>query len=109
LYSTGLGSDHIIIEMPEDQGRSDDSLFETAFWAGRFIQYHEHYGRLWSKIYRHEVKLHLCKTVTVGDKEVRAALIQRFGKEVTKEMRYDVWSAFALAVTFADHCRLIYR
>ncbi len=94
--------DHMVVEMIADNGRSDDSLFETAFWAGRFV---DRSKLPHTKIYRYEVKQHLTGSVTTGDSDVRKALLGRFGKEQTKNCKRDVWQALGLAVTFADYIR----
>jgi hypothetical protein len=96
-------TDHVVIEMPEDMGRSDDSLFETAFWAGVFAQgWNE---QPYTLIYRHQVKSHL---KAQDDSGVRAALIRRFGKCVETEFAYDEWSSLAIAVTFDDYCQVVF-
>jgi hypothetical protein len=82
-------------------------VFETCYWSGRFAQA---FGdKVTSRIKRHEVKMHLCGNMRAKDANIRQALIDRFGgKKETKKggklygISGDVWSALAVAVTFAD-------
>lgn len=96
--------DHVVIEMPEDMGRSDDSLFETAFWAGMFAKGWDA-SPSYTLIYRHQVKSHLKAN---NDARVRASLLRRFGQSIEKDFAYDEWQALGLAVTFEDYCRLVF-
>ncbi len=89
------------------------SVFETCVWIGRFIQ---EWGLLYSnKVYRSEVKMHLCNSMRAKDGNVRQALIDRYpatgggkcpqiGIKSKPGPLYgvsqDVWSALAVAVTF---------
>jgi hypothetical protein len=85
-------------------------VFETCVWIGRFVQAltlpHEF-------IYRATVKAHVCKSAKAKDGNVRQALIDRWGGKEraigTKKkpgplhgVSGDVWSALAVAVTFAE-------
>ena len=88
-------------------------VFETCVWIGRFIQKwgpeHSH------KVYRTDVKMHLCHTARAKDSNVRQALIDLYpatgggkcpqiGIKSKPGPLYgvskDVWSALAVAVTF---------
>lgn len=86
-------------------------VFETCVWAGRFIQAAA--GDEAIRVYRKDVKLHLCGVTRAKDGNVRQALIDRFGgkdKAIGKKatpgpcygMSGDVWQALALAVTVHD-------
>jgi hypothetical protein len=62
-----------------------------------------------SRIPRLKVKLHLCHDSRAKDANIRAALIDRFGKPGTKKnpgalygVTRDLWSALAVAITFWD-------
>lgn len=91
-------------------------VFETAVWCGRYIQ-------AWTeglpedtvlRLYRKDIKRHLCGTTTAKDPNVRQALIDRFGPGRARAIglkkspgplygvKADVWSALAVAVTAAD-------
>lgn len=91
-------------------------VFETCVWIGRFeealgIAPDEAPAH---RIYRADVKLHLCKSPKANDATIRAALIDLFGpgKERaigTKKapgplygVKADVWAALAVAVTYAE-------
>ena len=82
-------------------------IFQTVRWCGRFEQA---YGPDYVKyIGRMEVKMHLCHTSRAKDTNIRQALIDRFGPPGTKKapgltygLKKDMWSAFALAVTWWD-------
>ena len=87
-------------------------VFETCVWIGRFIQVipqpENH-----TKIYRKDVKLHLCGNLRAKDGNVRQAIIDRYGgKEAgigTKKkpgplygVKGDEWSAIAVGLTYLD-------
>ena len=89
-------------------------VFETCVWIGRFIHAFApgvmDHSRF--QVYRLEVKSHLCHSAKAKDANVRQALIDRFGAPGTKKepgklygVSKDIWSAVAVAVTFADKLR----
>jgi len=108
---------HLAIEMVDVFGMAGRTVFETCVWIGRFI---EAWGAMdFTKVTRHEVKMHLCHTKRSDDSMVRAALIERFGGEAiaiggkgkgkTKTPRGPLfgvaahaWQALGVAVTWAD-------
>ncbi len=87
------------------------AVFETCEWIGRFRQ-------VWTgksvKVYRGEVKMHLCGTKRSKDPNVRQVLIDQYGGSRqaaigTKKnpgplygVSKDVWAALAVAVTYYD-------
>lgn len=89
-------------------------VFDTCVWIGRFI---ERWNRSSpyeaERVFRRDVKLHLCGTSKAKDANVRQALIDMFGpgkdraigKAKSPGPLYgvsgDVWAALAVAVTFA--------
>lgn len=118
FYARGadLEADACAIEMVASFGMPVGAeIFETCVWVGRFVE-------LWSSLRGHEptrivrlrVKQHLCHDSRAKDGNIRAALIDRFGpgkdKAIGKKanpgplfgVSADVWSALAVAVTFAD-------
>lgn len=113
ISKTGLAdADHMAIEMVASYGMPvGREVFETCVWVGRFIQA---FGRQYTKVYRQEVKLHLCKSPRANDSNIRAALLDRFGPGKAKAVGVkkspgplygisgDIWSALAVAVTWAD-------
>lgn len=93
-------------------------LFETLWWAGRFAEAIEshRFPVAVHRVKRLDIKRHLCGTTAANDANVRAALIDRFGGVGGKAaaigrkaapgplygISADVWSALAVAVTFAE-------
>jgi hypothetical protein len=98
----------LAIEMIASYGMSvGQEVFETCVWIGRFMQAHEPYAT--DRVYRRDVKLHLCGTPRAKDTNIWQALVDRFGPVGTKKapgVLYGVKSharaALALAVTWAD-------
>lgn len=118
-YAESKQDVRLVVEMIACYGMPvGKEVFETVFWIGRFIQCWfengSHHKSIPARIYRQDVKLHLCKSPRANDATIRAALIDRFGpgkeraigKKKTPGPLYgvkgDVWAALALAVTFAD-------
>lgn len=103
-------ADHLAIEMVASYGMAvGASVFETALWTGRFIERWLENELPFSLVYRKDVKMHLCNSMRAKDGNIRQALIDRFGAPGTKKnpggtygISKDVWSALAIAVTFAD-------
>lgn len=107
LIDGELHADHMAIEMIACYGMAvGAAVFDTCVWVGRFI---EVAAMPHTRVYRKDVKLHLCGTHRAKDANVRQALIDRFGQCGTKKepgalygISKDVWSALAVAVTHAD-------
>lgn len=88
-------------------------VFETCVWIGRFAERWEAMGDVGAarRVFRRDVKMHLCGNNKAKDGNIRQALIDKFGG--TKEaaigkkatpgplygVRADEWAALALAVT----------
>lgn len=112
--------DHLAIEMIACYGMPVGAeTFETCRWIGKFEE-------AWlrpegcealpesrvSRIYRKDIKLHLCGTTRAKDANVRQALLDRFGGSGavgTKKnpgplygVKSHLWAALAVAVTWAD-------
>lgn len=92
-------------------------VFETCVWSGRFIQrwYDQRVGcQVVRRVYRREVKLHLCGQSKAKDTNVRQALIDRYGpgrelaigRKASPGPLYgvsgDMWAALGVAVTVGD-------
>jgi len=86
-------------------------VFETCVWSGRFIEAWNYRGWSYSKVYRKEVKMHLCGTMRAKDANVRQAIIDRYGgkeKAIGNKktpgplygIKADVWAALAVAITY---------
>ena len=100
--------DEVVIEMVASYGMAvGASVFETCVTIGRFAQL---FHRLpVSMMYRKDVKMHLCQSMRAKDANIRQALLDRLGPQGTKKapgktfgVSKDIWSALAVAVTFAD-------
>lgn len=102
-----LVADHLAIEMVESFGMAvGKEVFETVYWVGRFV---EAWGREFTRVYRKEVKLHLCGNCRAKDPNIRQALLDKVGPQGTKRepgptygISKDLWSALAVAVTFTE-------
>ena len=105
----------VVIEWTAPRGMpASAELFETMWWAGRFAE--AAHPLPVERLKRGDVKRHLCGTTAANDSNVRAALIDRFGGVGGKAaaiglkaspgplygVAKDVWSALAVAVTWAD-------
>jgi hypothetical protein len=110
-----LHADQLVVEMVSSYGMPvGKEVFETVYWIGRFMQawpYGEHSR---DRICRADVRMHLCHTMQAKDSNIRAALLDRFGPGQQKAIgrkkspgplygiHRDLWSALAVAVTYAD-------
>ncbi len=109
-------ADFFAIEMIASYGMPvGKSVFETCVWIGRFI--HAWGSKGYKKIYRIDVKMHLCKNTRAKDSNIRQAIIDRYqasgggktpqiGTKAQPGPLYgvskDVWSALAVAITAAE-------
>jgi hypothetical protein len=105
-------TDTLVLEMIASYGMPVGSeVFETCVWIGRFS---EAWGPGVDRVYRQQVKLHLCGQARAKDANIRQALIDRFGPGKERAIgnkkapgplygvTADVWAALAVAVTYAD-------
>lgn len=103
--------DVVVIEQIESFGMAvGREVFETVHWSGRFTE--AAHPATVVQLPRRTVKLHLCKSARAKDSNIRAALIDRFGGSSAIGRKSapgpllgianDVWSALAIAVTYAD-------
>lgn len=110
-------ADHMAIEMIASYGMAvGKSVFDTCVWIGRFI---EVWGadRPYERVYRKDVKMHVCGQARAKDANIRQALIDMYpadgGGKVpqvgTKNnpgplygMSGDMWAALGVAVTAAE-------
>lgn len=108
---TPAGPVEVVIEKVESFGMAVGvEVFETVFWSGRFAEAADPLPV--HRIGRKAVKLHLCQSMRAKDSNIRQALIDRYGgpdaigRKATPGPLYgiagDVWSALAVAVTWAD-------
>jgi len=103
--------DVVVIEQIESYGMAvGREVFETVHWSGRFTEA-AHPLRV-VQLPRRVVKLAICGDTRAKDSNIRAALLDRFGGTGAKGTKAhpgplygisaDVWSALAIAVTYAD-------
>lgn len=108
---------YVVIERVASYGMAVGAeVFETCEWIGRFNEFFlQQYGQKSHFVYRKEEKLHFCYSMKANDSNIRQALVDRFapgqsnyGKGTKKEpgwfygFKADEWSAYAVAVLFAD-------
>lgn len=110
LVSTASDKQMVAVEMVASYGMPvGKEVFMTAVWIGRFVQVCAQRGVPWRFVYRQEVKMSVCHDSRAKDSNIRAALIDRFGKPGTKKapgitcgIKADEWQALAVAVTAFD-------
>ena len=73
-------------------------VFQTCVWIGRFDP-----NQQAQLVYRKDVKMHLCGSMRAKDANIRQALIDKLGKEATKGVKRDEWSALAVAVYVSEN------
>ncbi len=111
-WSQACPGTHLAIEMIASYGMPVGAeVFDTCVWIGRLI---ECWDGTFSRVYRKDVKMHLCGQTKAKDANIRQALIDRYGPGKGKAIgtKYargplygisaDVWAALAVAVTYAD-------
>lgn len=97
---------HICIEKMQSFGMPVGAeVFETCIWIGRYFEVLKSKGVEVTLMARPTIKAHIVGTVRSKDKDVRAALIQRLGVEVTKDITGHQWAALAVAVCLYDELR----
>lgn len=113
--ASAAGFNALAIEMVESFGMAvGKEVFETVFWTGRFVQAWRAWNPSWARVYRKEVKMHLCKSMRAKDGNIRQALIDKLGPQGTKKapgptygISKDVWSALAVGVTWLETRRSV--
>ncbi len=85
-------------------------VFETCEFIGRLIEAWAVHGGEYCRVFRREVKLHLCGVTNAKDSNIRQALVDLYGgkdRAIGKKaapgplygIKSDIWSALAIAVT----------
>jgi hypothetical protein len=109
-----IGIKAIGIERPRGFGmKAGNELFDTCEWVGRFDEVAMSSGIPPKLVGRKEIVTHLCDSPRAGDKDVRDAIIYRFGGKdkaigVKKNpgplfgIKADEWSALAVCLYVAD-------
>jgi len=115
----GFDADAVVVEMVACYGMPvGREIFETVFWIGRFVEAVDSLGGpiTWHRIYRKDVKLHLCQNPRAKDANISRALMDRFGDfsqgktgKGTKKrpgplygFKGDMFAALAVAVTYSE-------
>lgn len=85
-------------------------VFDTCRWIGRF---EERWGGHVQRVYRKDVKIHLCNSMKAKDANIRQALIDKYGPVGTKKnpgplrgVSGHLWAALAVADYAATHSDL---
>lgn len=105
----------VVIERVASYGMAvGQEVFQTCEWIGRYTQELQRYTEI-NYVFRKDEKLAICHSMKANDATIKQALVDRFalgvsnhGKGTKKEpgffygFKADVWSAFAVAVTFHD-------
>ena len=115
LKNNYYGVEHLAIEMIASYGMAvGQTVFETCLWTGRFI---EAWGKSFTKVYRKDVKMHLCNSMRAKDANIRQAIIDRYppsgggkipqiGTKAKQGALYgvcaDMWAALAVAITYTE-------
>lgn len=104
-------ADMLAVEMVASFGMAvGKEVFETVFWIGRFVQA---WRMPFARVYRMQVKMHLCHNSRAKDANIRQAILDRFGgrdaalgKKNSPGPLYGVsgdrWSALAVALTYSE-------
>ena len=95
-------ADAIAIEMIACYGMAvGKETFETCVWIGRFIEASPIMPR---RVYRKDIKIHLCGSMKAKDANIRQALIDKHGAPGTKKkpgpthgVSGHLWAALAVA------------
>lgn len=80
--------------------------FETAEYCGRAREAAEAKGAIARKVYRRDVKIHLCGTAKAKDSNISQALRDKYGKDALKGIVSHLWAAMAVA-DYAYRCPTI--
>jgi len=103
-----------VIEMIASYGMPvGRTTFETVLWIGRFAQALGLPANDSWKVYRKDVKLHLCNSPRANDASIRQAIIDRYGgreKGIGNKKTHgplygvskDIWSALAVGLYWLD-------
>lgn len=98
----------VVIEKVESYGMPVGvEIFDTVYWSGKFAEAADPLPV--HRLGRKAVKLHLCQSMRAKDSNIRRALMDRYGGDVSIKkgnalhgIAGDVWAALACAVTWAD-------
>jgi hypothetical protein len=100
--------DACAIEMIASYGMAvGREVFETCCWIGRFEQaWFSRTGHYPARVFRQQVKLHLCGSARAKDANIRQALLDLIGPQGTKKapgptygIKSHAWAALAVGAT----------
>ena len=102
--------DRVYCEMIASYGMAvGRETFETCVWIGRFEQATPNRAERFVKVYRKDIKLHLCGSLRAKDANIRRALMDAMGEPGTKKkpgptygISKHLWAALAVAKYAAD-------
>jgi len=108
VFKARVGS--AAIEMIASYGMAvGKEVFETCVWIGVFLRALTMQFVPTDRVYRKDVKMHLCGSMRAKDGNIRQALIDKIGPQGTKKapgptygISKDVWAALAVAVCYAE-------
>lgn len=108
---------HMVCEEMKFYGmQAGAECFDTARWSGHFERVCKDRGTELVLMPRQVIKSYVCFTVKAGDKQVRDALIMRYGEPGTKKSPGPLfgisghsWAALACAVAFHDRALEAYN
>lgn len=100
----------IVCESVESYGMAvGKTVFETCRWEGRFHQKAVDLTLPFHRLYRRQVKMHLCGNNRAKDTNIRQALVDKLGDKgtakepgPTRGVSGHIWAALAVAVTFIE-------
>lgn len=102
MHDPSMQSPILAIEMIASYGMPvGKEVFDTCVWIGRFVQAYNG-SQDAKRIYRRTVKTHLCGSMKAKDANIRQVLLDKLGKDATKGVAKDMWSALAVAVCVAE-------
>lgn len=108
------GYPQLAIEMIASYGMPvGKTVFDTCVWIGRFGQQQILAGGEFHRVYRKDVKMHLCQHPRAKDSNIRQALLDRYGgkeKALGRKaspgplygFKADLWAALAVGLTWRD-------
>lgn len=108
LTNCSYKADLCVIEMIASMGMPvGKEVFETCVWIGKFLA---RTSIPTHRVYRRDIKLHLCGSPRAKDANIRQALIDKHGAPGTKKnpgktygIKSHLWSALAVADYAACH------
>lgn len=97
--SKSLNGQIVAIEGMASYGMSVGAeVFTTVEWSGRFREASEMNGATVHKVFRKDVKIHLCHTMKATDSNISTALRDKYGVMLKQfKLVSHMWAAFAVA------------